>query len=135
MRALSVLTCLVGALLGIAYASGWLALAGWSWGSVMFWLAACGTDMAYTVRHRRFLLKHERSHVLRVLAGRLRLGHAVPATLAAEAALVVFSSFLVTHEWDLEFLGVAAVLVGMVHLSGLAESRSFVRRVGAGPAD
>ena len=99
----------------------------------MFWLAACGTDMAYTVRHRRFLLKHEKSLVLRVLAGHLRLVHAVPATLAAEAALVVFSSFLVTYKWNPEFLSVAAVLVGMVHLSGIIESRSFVRRMNAGP--
>ena len=73
--------------------------------------------------------------MLRVLAGRLRLRYAVPATLAAEAALVVSSPFLVTHAWDLGFLGVAAALTGVVHLSGLAESRSFVRRAGAGPAE
>ena len=90
--------------------------------------------MAYTVRHRRFLLKHEQSLVLRVLAGRLRLRYAVPATLAAEAALVASSPFLVTHAWDSGFLGVAAALAGAIHLSGLAESRSFVRRAGVGPA-
>lgn len=131
MRVSSTLTCLAGALLGIAYVSGWLAPMGWAWGSVMFWLAACGTDMAYTVRHRQFLLKHEQSPVLRVLAGRLRLVYAVPAALAAEVALVVSSPFLVVYEWDPSFLGVAAVLVGMVHLSGFVESMLFVRRWGA----
>ncbi|MDE0266077.1 MAG: hypothetical protein OXK17_03505 [Thaumarchaeota archaeon] len=79
-------------------------------------------------------MKYERSLVLRILAKRLGLGHAVPATLAAEAALVVSSPLLVTHAWDPGFLGVAAVLAGVVHLSGLAESRSFVRRAGAGSA-
>ncbi len=131
MRASTVLTCIAGALLGIAYASGWRVPAGWAWVPVAFWLVACGTDMAYTVRYSRFLSKHERSFTLRVLAGRLRLAHAVPAALAAEAALVVFSPLLVVHWWDPEFVGVAAVLVGMVHLSGLAESVSFVRRTGA----
>ena len=58
----------------------------------------------------------------------------MPATLAAEAALVVSSPLPVTHAWDPGFLGVAAVLTGVVHLSGLAESRSFVRCAGAGPA-
>ncbi len=131
MRASTVLTCIAGALLGIAYASGWRVPAGWAWFPVAFWLAACGTDMAYTVRYSRFLSKHERSFTLRVLAGRLRLAHAVPAALAAEAALVVSSPLLVVHGWDPAFVGVAAVLVGMVHLSGFAESVSFVRRMGA----
>ena len=134
MRVSSALACLAGALLGIAYISGWWVPAGWAWGPVVFWLAACGTDMAYTVRYSRFLSKHEQSPVLRLLAGRLRLRFAVPATLAAEAALVVFSPFLVTHKWDPSFLSVAAVLTGMVHLSGLVESMSFVRRMDAGPA-
>ncbi len=134
MRASTVLACLAGALLGTAYASGWTVPAGWAWGPVSFWLAACCLDMAHTVRHRQFLFKYEQSLVLRILAGRLRLRMAVPAALAAEAALVVFSPFLVTHTWDTEFLCVAAVLAGVVHLSGLAESRSFVRRAGAEPA-
>ncbi len=134
MRVSSVLARLTGALLGLAYVSGWWVPAGWAWGPITFWLAACCADMAYTVRHRRFLPKHERNPVLRVLAGRLGLGRAVPATLAAEAALVVSSPFLVTHGWDLGFLCVAAVLACMVHLCGLAESRSFVRSAAAGPA-
>ena len=134
MKASTVLVCLAGALLGIVYVSGWRVPAGWAWVPVAFWLAACGADMAYTVRRGRFLLKYERSPVLRVLAGRLRLAYAVPAALAAEAALVVSSPLLVTHGWDPEFVGVAAVLVGMVHLSGFAESVSFVRRMGAGYA-
>lgn len=134
MRASSALACAAGASLGVAYASGWWVPAGWAWGPVAFWIAACGADMAYTVKHRRFLLKHERSLVLRVLAGRLRLRYAVSATLAAEAALVASSPLLVTHAWETGFLGVAAALAGVVHLSGLAESRSFVRRAGAGPA-
>ncbi len=133
MKASTVLVCLAGALLGIAYASGWRVPAGWAWVPVAFWLVACGTDMAYTVRYSRFLSKHEQSPVLRVLAGRLRLAHAVPAALAAEAALVVSSPLLVVHEWDPEFIGVTAVLVGTVHLSGFAESVSFVRRMDAGP--
>ena len=131
----TVLACIVGALLGLAYVSGWWVPASWVWGPVMFWLAACGTDMAYTVRHRRFLSRHEQSPVLRILAGRLRIRHAVAAALAIEVALVIFSPFLVTRGWDPEFLGVAAVLTGMIHLSGFAESRSFVRRMGAGPAE
>ena len=131
MRASTVLTCIAGALLGITYASGWRVPAGWAWVPVAFWLAACGADMAYTVRYSRFLSKHERSFTLRVLAGRLRLVYAVPAALVVESALVVSSPFLVVHGWDPEFVGVAAVLVGMVHLSGLAESASFVRRTGA----
>ena len=135
MRAPSALAGVAGVLLGLAYASGWWVPTSWAWGPVTFWLAACGTDMAYTVRHRQFLLKHEQSPVLRILARRLRLRMAVPATLAAEMALVVFSSFLVTHGWNPEFLGVAATLAGVIHLSGFAESRSFVRRTGAGPAD
>ena len=134
MRASSALACLAGALLGLAYASGWQVSAGWAWTPVAFWLAACGADMAYTAGHRQFLSRHEQSPVLRILAGRLRLEYAVPATLAAEAALVISSPFLVTHKWDPGFLGVAAVLTGVVHLSGLAESVSFVRRMGAGPA-
>ena len=133
MRASTALACVAGALLGMAYASGWWqAPAGWAWGPAAFWLAACGMDMAYAVRYRRFLSRHERSFVLRVLAGRLRLEHAVPAALAAESALVVLSPFLVTHRWDPGFLSVAAVLVGMVHVAGLAESMSFVRRRDAG---
>ncbi|MDE0267260.1 MAG: hypothetical protein OXK17_09680 [Thaumarchaeota archaeon] len=60
---------------------------------------------------------------------------AVPATLAAEAALVVSSPFLVVHRWDPEFLCVATVLTGTVHLCGLAENRSFVRNAAAGPAE
>ena len=100
MRASSALACVAGALLGVAYVSGWWVPAGWAWSPVAFWLAACGTDMAYAVRHRRFLSRHEQSLVLRVLVGRLRLRYAVPATLAAEAALVVSSPFLVTHAWD-----------------------------------
>ena len=119
---------LAGALLGVAYASGWWVPAGWAWGPVAFWIAACGTDMVYTTRHRRFLSKHEQSQVLRVLAGRLRLGMAVPATLAVEGALVVLSPFVVTHGWDSEFLGVVAILVGMIHLTGFVESHLFVRR-------
>ena len=134
MRASSALACAAGALLGTAYASGWWIPAGWAWGPVAFWTAACCMDMAHTVKHRQFLLKYEQSLVLRVLAGRLRLGMAVPATLAAETALVVSSPFLVTHAWDPEFLGMAAALAGAIHLSGLVESRSFVRRAGAGPA-
>ena len=134
MRASTAFACIAGALLGLAYASGWQVPAGWAWGPVAFWLAACGTDMAHTVGHRRFLSEYEQSHVLRILAGRLRIRYAVPATLAIEAALVISSPFLVTHKWDPDFLGVAAVLAGMVHLSGLAESISFVRRMGAGPA-
>ena len=128
MRASTAFACLVGALLGTAYVSGWTIPAGWAWGPVAFWIAACCMDMAYTVRHRQFLLKHEQSPVLRVLAGRLGLRHAVPATLAAEAALVVFSPLLVTHAWDPGFLGVAAVLTGMIHLTGLVESHLFVLR-------
>ena len=135
MRASTALACLAGALFGTAYVSGWTVPAGWAWGPVSFWLAACCMDMAYTVKHRPFLSKHEQNLVLRILAGRLRLRMAVPATLAAEGALVVFSPFLVTHTWDTEFLCVAAVLAGAVHLSGLAESRSFVRRAGSGPTD
>lgn len=131
MRASTVLVCLAGALLGLAYASGWRVPAGWAWVPVTFWLVACGTDMAYTVKHRRFLSKHERSFMLRVLARRLRLAHAVLATLAAEVALVVSSPLLVVHGWNPEFVGVAAVLTGMTHLSGFAESMSFVRRTGA----
>ena len=134
MRASTALACVAGVSLGVAYVSGWTIPAGWAWGPVAFWTAACGTDMAYTVKHRWFLLKHERSLVLRALSGRLRLRYAVPATLAAEAALVASSPLLVTHAWDPGFLGVAAALAGVVHLSGLAESRSFVRRAGAGPA-
>ena len=133
MRASTALTCITGALLGLIYASGWRVPTGWAWAPVVFWLAACGIDMAYTVKHSRFLSKHERSFMLRVLAGRLRLAHAVPAALAAEVALVVSSPLLVVHGWDPEFVGVAAVLTGMVHLSGFAESMSFVRRMGAGP--
>ena len=135
MRISSTLVCLAGVLFGLAYASGWTIPAGLVWSPVMFWLAACGTDMAYTVRHRQFLLKHEQSPVLRILTGRLCIRHAVPAALATEAALVIFSPFLVTHGWNPEFLGVAAVLTGVIHLSGFAESRSFVRRMGAGPAE
>ena len=135
MRASSALACVAGVSLGVAYASGWWVPAGWACGPVGFWLAACGTDMTYTARHRRFLSKHEQSLVLRVLAGRLRLRYAVPATLAAEAAVVVSSPFLVTHAWDPGFLGMAAALTGIIHLSGLAESRSFVRRMGAGLAE
>lgn len=134
MKISSALACVAGALLGVAYASGWWVPAGWAWGPVAFWLAACCMDMAHTVKHHQFLLKYEQSPVLRVLAGRLRLGMAVPAMLAAEAALVASSPFLVTHAWDPGFLGVAAALAGVIHLSGLAESRSFVRRTGAGPA-
>ena len=88
--------------------------------------------MAYTVRHRRFLSRHEQSPVLRILAGRLCIRYAVATALAIEAALVISSPFLVTHGWDLGFLGVAAVLTGVIHLSGFVESRSFVRRMGAG---
>ena len=135
MRASSTLACAAGASLGVAYASGWWISAGWAWGLVAFWLAACCMDMAYTVKHRQFLLKHEQSLVFRVMAGRLRLRYAVPATLAVEAVLVASSPFLVTHAWDPGFLGVAAALAGAIHLSGLAESRSFVRRTGAGPAE
>ena len=132
MRISSALVCIAGVLLGLAYVSGWWVPAGWAWGPVIFWLAACGTDMAYTVRHRRFLSRYEQSPVLRILAGRLRIRHAVPAALAIEAALVISSPFLVTRGWDPGLLGVAAVLTGVVHLSGFAESRSFVRRMGAG---
>ena len=57
----------------------------------------------------------------------------MPAALAAEAALVVSSPLLVTHAWDPGFLGVVAVLTGVVRLFRLAESRSFVHRTGAGP--
>jgi len=134
LRISSALACIVGVLLGLAYVSGWWVSASWIWGPVTFWLAACGTDMAYTVGHRRFLSKHEQSPMLRILVGRLRIRHAVPAALAAEAALVISSPFLVTHGWDPEFLGVAAVLTGIIHLSGFFESRSFVRCMGARPA-
>lgn len=126
---------MIGALLGLAYVSGLWVPAGWTWGFFAFWLAACGADMAYTVRHRQFLPRHEQSPVLRVLAGRLRLGYAVPAALASEAALVASAPLMVVHKWDPGFLGVAAVLAGMVHLAGLAESFSFVRRTDAGSAD
>jgi len=132
LRASTAIACIAGALLGLAYTSGWWAPASWVWDPVTFWLAACGIDMAYTVRHRQFLSRYEQSPVLRILAGRLRIRYAVPAALAMEAALVVFSPFLVAHRWDLEFLGVAAVLTGVVHLSGLAESRSFVRSMAQG---
>ena len=135
MRASTALACITGALFGMAYASGWWQIpTGWVWGPAAFWLAACCMDMAYAVRYRHFLSRYEQSPVLRVLAGRLRLEYAVPAALAAEFALVVLSPFLVTHEWDSGFLSVAAVLIGMVHMAGLAESMSFVRRRGAGPA-
>ena len=128
MRASSALACLAGVSLGVAHVSGWTIPAGWAWGPAAFWLAACCMDMAYTARHRRFLSKYEQSLVLRVMVGRLRLRYAVLATLAAEAALVVSSPLLVTHAWDPGFLGVAAVLTGMIHLTGLVESHSFVRR-------
>lgn len=120
---------------------------------IVFWLAMCAADMAYTVRQGgRCIMQHEQSPVLRHalhaaawLAGvikrqgqksaarhdagecRMPLAAAAATTLAIEGCIVFFSPYAVwPHAWNFPLLCVISAICGMTHLSGLLQTRRFV---------
>lgn len=95
---------------------------------VVVWAGSCALDMGYTIKHRGFIRAHERNPVLRTalrLSGSLRA--AVPAALAAEAALVALGPFAILHAWDPSVFAALCGAAAGAHLSGCLENRRFVR--------
>lgn len=120
---------------------------------IVFWLAMCATDMAYTIKQgSRCIMQYEQSQVLRhvlhtvsSLAGiikqqrqkstarhntsedRMLLATAAAVTLAIEGCIVFFSPYVVwPHVWNFPLLCLIAAICGMVHISGFMQTRRFV---------
>ena len=97
---------------------------------VAAWAGSCALDMGYTVRHGGIIRAHERNPVLRAalrLPGGLRA--AVPAALAAEAALVAVGPFAILHAWDSQVFAALCGAAAGAHVCGYLENRRFVRRL------
>ena len=105
-------------------------------------MAACATDLTYTVRHRQYIQRHEQNPVMRFLVRRtnLPLAAVLPPVVAAECILV-----LVAAPWALSetygvfgdggywyAAGMCAVVGCAAHASAILQSRRFVNAQTAG---
>jgi len=98
---------------------------------VAAWLCACALDMGHTVRQgSRTVRAYEQNPVMRAVLRRTgSLRAAAALALAAEAALIASSPFIITHAWNPHVLGVICGAAAGVHVAGFTESRRFMRRL------
>lgn len=82
-------------------------------------------DISYTIKNKKFL-KYESSFVLSFFVKKMKLFYAVLLTVLFEMGIVVLSSFVFTHTWDVQIVGIVSVVVGIIHIDGCLKNRRFI---------
>ncbi len=82
-------------------------------------------DISFTIKNKKFL-KYESSFILSFFVRKTKLFYAVPLTILCEIGLVVSSSFVFVHTWDIEIISIISVIVGIIHIDGLLKTRKFI---------
>ncbi len=92
---------------------------------MIFWGMMLSLDISLTVKNKKFL-KYESSFILSFFAKKMKLFHAVLFTILCEIGLVVSSSFVFVHTWDIQIIGIVSVIVGIIHIDGFLKTRKFI---------
>ncbi len=92
---------------------------------LVFWIVMLSLDISFTIKHKKFL-KYESSFVFSFFLKKTKLFHAVLLTILCEISLVVSSSFVFVHSFDIQIISIVGVIVGIIHIDGLYKTRKFV---------
>jgi len=92
---------------------------------LVFWIVMLYVDISYTIKNKKFL-KYESSFVLSFFVKKMKLFYAVLLTVLFEMGIVVLSSFVFTHTWDVQIVGIVSVVVGIIHIDGCLKNRRFI---------
>jgi len=92
---------------------------------MIFWGIMLSLDISFTIKNKKFL-RYESSFILSFFVRKTKLFYAVPLTILCEIGLVVSSSFVLIHTWDIEIISIVSVIVGIVHTDGLYKTRKFI---------
>ncbi len=92
---------------------------------LVFWIVMLSLDISFTIKNKKFL-KYESSFILSFFVKKTKLFYAIPLTILCEISLVVSSSFVLIHSWDIQIISIVSVVVGIIHIDGLYKTRKFV---------
>jgi len=92
---------------------------------LVFWGIMLSLDITFTIKHKKFL-KYESSFVFSFFLRKTKLFYAVPLTILCEISLVVSSSFVLIHSWDVQIIGIVSCIVGIIHIDGFYKTRKFI---------
>jgi len=92
---------------------------------ILFWILMMSIDVSFTIKNKKFL-KYESSFVLNFFVKKMKLSYAVLFTILCEIGIVVSSSFIFTHTWDMQIISIVSAVVGIIHIDGLYKTRKFL---------
>jgi len=92
---------------------------------IIFWVSMMLFDISYTMSNKKFL-KYESSFILGFFVQKMRLSYAIPLTILCEISIILSSSFIFTHSWDISIISIVGMIVGIIHIDGLYKTRKFV---------
>ena len=92
---------------------------------MIFWGMMLSLDILFTIKNKKFL-KYESSFILSFFVRKTKLFYAVLFTILCEISLVVSSSFVFVHTWDVQIVGIVSMIVGIIHIDGLYKTRKFI---------
>ncbi len=91
---------------------------------LVFWIVMLSLDISFTIKNKKFL-KYESSFILGFFVRKMKLFYAVLLTILCEGIIVVSSSFVFVHTFDIEIISIVSVIVGIIHIDGFYKTKKF----------
>ena len=95
-------------------------------GLIMFWIIMMILDISVIGRNEKYL-KYETSFILTFFYKKTNLRYAIILTILSEIGLIVLSSFVFVHSFDIQIMSIFCGFVGMIHIDGFYKTRNFIR--------
>ena len=95
-------------------------------GLIVFWIVMMILDISVIGRNEKYL-KYETSFILTFFYKKTNLRYAIILTILSEIGLIVLSSFVFVHSFDIQIMAIFCGFVGLIHIDGFYKTKKFIR--------
>lgn len=92
----------------------------------MFWGIMMVIDISLIGRNEKYL-KYENSFILTFFYKKTNLRYAIILTILTEIGLIVISSLIFVHNFDVQIMSIFCGFVGIIHIEGFYKTRKFIK--------
>ena len=119
---------IIGLTLVFNHLSGFFAIPEYAYYFMLgFWTIMMFYDIGNTTRHKQ-LLKFEQSFIFGFFLKKTKTKYAVVFTVLTETVLIMSSSLILFHRFEIEIISIFALVTGLIHVTGITETNKFVKK-------
>lgn len=93
------------------------------------WAFALYLDLSFTLEHRQYIARYEKSRILAYVYGKFSAIHAVIITVIIETSSIVLLPMLIKLEVDAAASMAVAYLFALLHCMAIISNDQFVRNI------